>query len=70
MALLVDVNVLVALMHARHRHSQRAIQWLATQDAVGSIYICRVIQMGVLRLLTRKVVMQEDVLSPSEFWSG
>jgi len=70
MAKLVDVNVLVALMHARHRHSERAVRWLENQTADGSVLVCRVTQTGVLRLLTQPVMMKEDMLSAHDFWRG
>ena len=70
MASLVDVNVLLALLHARHQHHPRALAWLNTCDSAGAVKVCRVVQMGVLRLLTRTAVMREDVLSAAEFWEG
>jgi len=70
MASFVDVNVLLALMHARHPFSERAFSWLETQEGRGSIVICRVVQMGLLRLLTRQAVMREDVINPAAFWRG
>lgn len=69
MASILDVNVLVALLHARHRHSQRAVRWLDEQGR-GSVLICRVAQMGALRLLTQPAMMKEDVLSAADFWLG
>lgn len=69
MGALLDVNVLVALLHARHRHSDRAVEWLDRQ-APESVLICRTAQMGALRLLTQPAVMKEDVLSGEEFWWG
>jgi len=52
MGALVDVNVLVALMHARHVHSAPAVNWVAVQEEPGAIAICRASQMGALRILT------------------
>ncbi|MEO7725562.1 MAG: TA system VapC family ribonuclease toxin [Chthoniobacterales bacterium] len=69
MAGLLDVNVLVALLHERHRHAAEAVRWLARQTS-ASILICRVAQMGALRILTQPVVMREDVISAAEFWDG
>ena len=69
MAGLIDVNVLIALLHERHRHSADAVRWLGRQIA-GSILVCRVAQMGALRVLTQAVVMKEDVVSAVEFWQG
>ena len=70
MAALVDVNVLVALMHARHVHSARAVRWLAGQDEPGAVAVCRVSQMGALRILTHPAAMKDEVKSASEFWDG
>jgi uncharacterized protein len=70
MAALIDVNVLVALMHARHRHSSDAAEWLAAVDTERSVAICRVVHMGALRVLTNPAVMKDDVVSPPDFWRG
>ncbi len=70
MRLLIDVNVLLALMHARHVHSSRAIKWLESINSENSICICRVVQMGLLRLLTRKSIMKDDIISASQFWKA
>jgi toxin-antitoxin system PIN domain toxin len=70
MGALVDVNVLVALMHARHTHSARAVGWLAGQDEPGAVIVCRVSQMGALRILTHPSAMKDEVKSASEFWEG
>lgn len=70
MGALADVNVLVALMHARHVHSALAVRWLAGHDEPAAVAICRVSQMGALRILTHPSVMKEEVKSASEFWDG
>ncbi|MSQ51261.1 MAG: PIN domain-containing protein [Betaproteobacteria bacterium] len=70
MAALVDVNVLVALMHARHVHSAAAVRWLAGLNDRGAIAICRVSQMGVLRILTNPSAMKDEVMSAADFWVG
>ncbi len=70
MGALVDVNVLVALMHARHVHSAPAVNWVAGQEEPGAIAICRVSQMGALRILTHPSAMKNEVKSASEFWGG
>jgi len=69
MAGLLDVNVLIALLHERHRHSAEAVRWLDRQ-AAGAVLVCRVAQMGALRILTQPGAMKEDVLSAAEFWDG
>lgn len=70
MAALVDVNVLVALMHARHVHCAAAVRWLAGLEDRSAVAICRVSQMGALRILTDPSAMKDDVESAAEFWSG
>jgi toxin-antitoxin system PIN domain toxin len=70
MGALVDVNVLVALMHARHVHSPLAVRWLAGRDEPDAVVVCRVAQMGALRILTHPSAMKEEVKSASEFWGG
>ncbi|MEO6063044.1 MAG: hypothetical protein ABIQ99_14005 [Thermoflexales bacterium] len=46
MASLLDVNILVALMLARHPHSARVIHWLGRPETPGALVCCRVAQMG------------------------
>lgn len=70
MGALVDVNVLVALMHARHAYSARAVRWLAGHDEPGAVVVSRVSQMGALRILTHPSAMKDEVKSASEFWDG
>jgi toxin-antitoxin system PIN domain toxin len=70
MASLVDVNILIAFLHARHSQSPAAVNWLERQVELHSVLICRVAQMGALRLLSHPVVMKGDVLSADEFWKG
>ncbi len=67
---IVDVNLLFALLYDRHEHSEQGQRWLARITAPGSVGICRVVEMGVLRLLTRAAVMGANVISPAAFWRG
>jgi toxin-antitoxin system PIN domain toxin len=70
MASLVDVNLLLALLHERHVSSPAAVAWLDQQTSSGSVVICRVVQMGALRILTRPSIMEDEVLAPAQFWRG
>ncbi|MCH7615303.1 MAG: PIN domain-containing protein [Nitrospinae bacterium] len=70
MASLCDVNVLVALLHARHVHSVRAVAWLEQQAQQGSVFVCRMAQMGALRILTNRQWLKEEVMNAAEFWRG
>lgn len=67
MTYLPDVNVWVALTSDRHVHHLPAKQWL---DGIRSepIAFCRISELGFLRLLTNRHVMQNDVLGPIEAW--
>jgi hypothetical protein len=69
MASLADVNVLFALLYAGHAHTSQATAWLEREAEESRILLCRVVQMGVLRLLTNARVMQDEVLSPREAWA-
>jgi toxin-antitoxin system PIN domain toxin len=64
---LLDVNVLLALATSRHHHHAPVSRFVDTisQRQLG---LCRVTQMGFLRLLTNKAVMAEDVLSGKQAW--
>jgi toxin-antitoxin system PIN domain toxin len=69
MAGLLDVNVLIALLHERHQNSVDAVRWLQRQTP-RSVLVCRVAQMGALRILTNAGIMKEDVVTATEFWDG
>jgi|ERR1700688_1133966 len=70
MGYLADVNFLIALLHARHALSDRAVSWLGRQEQAGSILLCRVAQMGVLRILTNPVWLKDDVLPATAVWDA
>jgi toxin-antitoxin system PIN domain toxin len=65
---LCDVNVLLALVYGCHEFHAHAVAWLdAIQDA-HSVVVCRQTQMGLMRLLSTRVVMAEDIHSLSTCW--
>jgi len=66
---LADVNFLIAILDSRHEHSARAVSWLQNVDERHSIVICRVAQMGALRLLTKQSIMREGVLTGADAWA-
>lgn len=70
MAFLADVNFLVALLHARHTASRSANAWLDQQDEPACVAVCRVAQMGALRVLTNPSWLGEDVLTIRRVWEG
>ena len=65
---LPDVNVWLALASRKHAHYVRAAAWM---EGVGEqeAAICRVTQMGLLRLLTNRQVMGADAVNLTEAWS-
>ncbi len=67
MRTLCDVNVLLALAHARHTHHRPAVTWMAAV-AAGEAGLCRFTQLALLRLLTNRAVMGEAVRTNSEAW--
>lgn len=64
---LPDVNVWLALASRRHVHAPACAAWLNSIET-GEVLLCRVTQMGLLRLLTNQAVMGEDVLSSRGAW--
>ena len=69
MTYLPDVNVWIALAAERHAHHRVARQWFSNlQDE--KLAFCRLTQLGFLRLLTNKHVMQEEVMSPDSAWQA
>ena len=60
MTYLPDVNVWIALAPERHTHHRAARHWFSNlQDE--KLAFCRLTQLGFLRLLTNKHVMEEEV---------
>ena len=68
MLALCDVSYLASLCYQHHRHHAIAIKWLERHDAARSFAICRVSQLGLLRLLGTRSVMNEDTLSAYDAW--
>lgn len=65
--MLVDVNVCLALSSQQHEHHTAVRAWFdeVADDAIG---ICRVVQLGWLRLLSARVVLGEEALSRRQAW--
>jgi uncharacterized protein len=66
-AALCDVNLLLALVIDKHTHHAAAVGWLQGK-AAGEARICRLTQIGLLRLLNSPAVMQDDVLDTVGSW--
>src|SRR5262245_33100962 len=69
-SLFPDINVWVALTYEGHTHHSTAAQWFAMLDADASFAFCRFTQLGLLRLLTAKVVMNDEVMTQPQAWSA
>jgi len=65
---LCDVNVLLALVTDRHALHDLAVRWASSVPTDGAV-LCRVAQMGLLRLLNNPAVMGEEVLDTAACWS-
>lgn len=67
MHILIDVNVLHALVYEESQNHREAIQWLG---GIGgdTIVVCRVTQHGLLRLLTLPQVMKGNVRTMEQAW--
>jgi toxin-antitoxin system PIN domain toxin len=64
-----DVNVWIALAAERHTHHPVARRWFdGLQDE--KLAFCRLTQLGFLRLVTNRHVMQEEVMKPNEAWQA
>lgn len=66
MRFLPDVNVWLALSWSGHPHHHAAAEWF--ESAEGNRAFCRVTQMGLLRLLTLRALMGEQLLTRVEAW--
>lgn len=64
--MLLDVGVWLAAAWSGHVHHPRAAAWFDKQT--GDILLCRVTQMGLLRLLSNPAVMGEDLRTRGEAW--
>jgi toxin-antitoxin system PIN domain toxin len=61
---LIDINAWLALSWGLHPHSVSAHRWLASLTPNRTrLLFCRITQLGLLRLLTNKMVMGQSVLS-------
>lgn len=67
-SLFLDVNVWVALAHARHPHSGAATVWVESLGPESTLYFCRFTQLGLLRLLTTRSAMGVDAMTQAEAW--
>jgi toxin-antitoxin system PIN domain toxin len=64
---LVDVNVWLALLIDEHEHHKLARHWF-DRLAVGEAGLCRVVQLGVMRLLANRSIMGAHAVSAGTAW--
>jgi uncharacterized protein len=69
-SLFPDINVWVALTYEGHVHHRLAATWFATLKPDVDLLFCRLTQLGLLRLLTTKAVMGEEVMTQPEAWAA
>lgn len=63
---LVDTGVWLAAVWGRHVHHPVAATWFGKE--ADDIALCRVTQMGLLRLLSNPAIMGDDALDRSQAW--
>lgn len=68
MADLCDVNLLLALNDSAHQHHSAALTWLRQVNDSDAV-VCRITQLGFLRLLTTQAVMGEAVCTAKQAWT-
>lgn len=64
--MLLDVGVWLAAAWSKHVHHPRVAEWFDEQ--ADDLQLCRVTQMGLLRLLSNSAVMRADVLARADAW--
>jgi uncharacterized protein len=62
------VNVWLAMTHEIHPHHPPARAWAATLAPGTVVYFCRFTQLGLLRLLTNRGAMGDDILTQPQAW--
>jgi len=68
---LPDVNVWLATLTAAHPHHARAAQWWRDEAVPAGcrVAFCRLTQLGLLRLLTKKTVMGPQRRTTAQAWA-
>lgn len=69
-SLFPDINVWVALTYEGHTHHSNAAGWFATVSPDATLAFCRFTQLGLLRLLTAKAVMSDEVMTQPQAWAA
>jgi len=69
MTYLPDVNDWIALSAERHSHHGAAERWFKNLQDQRLVF-CRITQLGFLRLLTNRHVMEKEVMQPDQAWGA
>lgn len=64
--ILLDLVAWVALLYDGHIHHGVAKAWVDKQTE--DLLLCRVTQLGILRMMSNAAVMGEDVVTRAEAW--
>jgi toxin-antitoxin system PIN domain toxin len=64
---LADVNFLLPLLVRSHVHHAPALDWWSRQPP-GRIGLCRIVQLGLVRLLSNQRVMQNHAMTARSAW--
>ncbi len=60
----------VALTSNRHPANAAALAWAGSVSASEDFFLCRFTQLGLLRMLTNRSAMGDDVLALAQAWSA
>jgi len=68
MPALLDVNVLFALNYSHHEHHVAAVSWSEGIASESDLVVCRIAQLGLLRLLNNPAIMGFNVQNGTKIW--
>jgi toxin-antitoxin system PIN domain toxin len=63
-----DVSVWTALSDGGHEHHAIATKWFSRLEVNDRAFFCRITQMGLLRMLTNRAVMGDEMLTEKAAW--
>lgn len=65
---LCDVSFLLPLCHGQHEHHLTANQHVEAVTGSGTFVVCRISQLGLLRLLSNPAVMLSSACTTEQAW--